>query len=173
ATGDPDLLSEVHSPDGTFLQFSYNAAGQRTRSVDQAGFAIDYTYDAVGRLTELSGDSGNRIVHYTYDDAGRLVRKDQGNGTGATFAYDADGNVTRIVHFVPDGSVNSFDQYTYDAEGNVLTDSSQDGQWTNAYDADGQLVRAVFVSSNLQVLPNQDLQYAYDAMGNRLSQTIN
>ena len=36
-------------------------------------------------------------------------------------------------------TVNSFDDYTYDALGNVLTDTNQDGEWTYTYDADSQL----------------------------------
>ena len=41
-------------------------------------------------------------------------------------------------------TVNSFDNYTYDALGNVLTDTNQDGQWVYTYDADSQLTQAVF-----------------------------
>ena len=44
----PDLLTEVEYPDGTFLKFSYNVVGQRTQSVDQTGFTVNYTYDAAG-----------------------------------------------------------------------------------------------------------------------------
>jgi RHS repeat-associated protein len=47
-----------------------------------------------------------------------------------------------------------------------------DGQWTYGYDANGQLLHAVFVSTNVAVA-NQDLQYTYDAAGNRTSTIIN
>jgi YD repeat-containing protein len=77
----PDLLTEVEYPDGTWLKFSYNIVGQRTQSVDQTGFTTDYIYDALGRLSELTDGNDNLIVQYTYDAAGNLIQKDMGNGT--------------------------------------------------------------------------------------------
>jgi RHS repeat-associated protein len=48
-----------------------------------------------------------------------------------------------------------------------------DGQWTYTYDAIGQLTHAVFVSNNPSATPNQDLQYQYDAFGNRTRTIVN
>ena len=72
-------------------------------------------------------------------------------------------------------TVNSFDDYTYDALGNVLTDTNQDGEWVYTYDADSQLIQAVFTpnSSDPDGLTAQNLQYVYDAAGNRISETVN
>ena len=72
-------------------------------------------------------------------------------------------------------TVNSFDNYTYDANGNVLTDTNQDGQWVYTYDADSQLTQAVFTpnAADPDGLTAQNLQYAYDAAGNRISETVN
>ncbi len=170
----PDLLTEVTYADGTFLKFTYNIVGQRTQSVDQTGFTVDYIYDSVGRLSELTDGSGNLIVRYTYDSAGSLIQEDMGNGTRTVYTYDGDGDVLSITNYAPDHvTVNSYDDYTYDALGKVLTDTSQEGEWTYTYDADGQLTVAVFVSSNTAVLPNQNIQYVYDAAGNRISETAN
>ena len=59
--------------------------------------------------------------------------------------------------------------------GNVLTDTNQDGEWVYTYDADSQLIHAVFTpnSSDPDGLTAQDLQYVYDAAGNRISETFN
>jgi YD repeat-containing protein len=175
-TSNPDLLTEVQYPDGTWLKFSYNVVGQRTQSVDQTGFTVNYSYDALGRLSELDDGGGNLIVHYTYDAAGNLVQKDMGNGTRTAYTYDGDGNVLTITNYAPDHvTVNSFDDYTYDPQGNVLTDTNQDGQWQYTYDADSQLTAAVFTpnSTNPDGLTAQNLQYVYDAAGNRQSETVN
>ena len=68
-----------------------------------------------------------------------------GNGTRTVYTYDADGNVLSITNYAPDHvTVNSFDDYTYDALGNALSDTNQDGQWAYTYDADSQLIHAVF-----------------------------
>ena len=155
-----------------YLTFTYNAAGQRTSMVDQTGFTVNYTYDSVGRLSELTDGSGNLIVTYTYDADGRLSLKTNGNGTYTTYQYDADGNVLHLINYAPGGAINSRFDYTYNALGLETTEATLDGTWTYTYDADGQLIHAVFASTNSSV-PSQDLAYSYDAMGNRITTVIN
>jgi RHS repeat-associated protein len=172
----PDLLTEVDYPDGTWLKFSYNTVGQRIQSVDQTAYTVNYGFDALGRLSQLTDGSDNLIVKYTYDNACYLIQKDMGNGTRAVYTYDADGNVLSITNYAAaNGPVNSFDLYTYDARGNVLNDTNQDGKWVYNYDADSQLIGAVFApnSTNPDGLTAQNLQYVYDAAGNRQSETVN
>src|SRR5262249_44276270 len=67
------------------------------------------------------------------------------------------------------------DSYSYDALGNVIANTNQNGKWVYTYDADGQLIHAVFTpnGSNPDKLKSQNLQYGYDAAGNRISQTVN
>ena len=50
----PDLLTKITYPTGRFLQYTYTN-GQRTRMADQSGFAVNYSYDAAGRLNVLTG----------------------------------------------------------------------------------------------------------------------
>ena len=159
-------------PNGQFLKFAYNTIGQRTQSVDQTGFTVNYTYDALGRLQELTDGNGNLIVQYTYDAAGNLIQQDNGNGTFTVYTYDGDGDVLSITNYAPStggasytpakSTVNSFDVYTYDALGNVLTDTNQDGKWVYTYDADRQLTNAVFTPNNSDPdgLTGQNIQYA-------------
>jgi len=175
-SANPDLLTEVDYPNGQYVKFTYNAIGQRTQSVDQTGFTVNYTYDALGRLQELTDGNGKLIVQYTYGAAGNLIQEDMGNGTRTVYTYDGDGDVLSITNYAPNhATVNSFDRYTYDALGNVLTDTNQDGEWAYTYDADSQLIDAVFTpnSSDPDGLISQNLQYVYDAAGNRVSQTVN
>jgi RHS repeat-associated protein len=173
-TYDPttELLTKVAYPNGMFLSFSYNAAGQRTSMVDQTGFTVNYAYDSVGRLSQLTDGSGNVIVTYTYDADGRLSEKVNGNGTYTTYQYDADGNVLHLINYAPGGTINSRFDYTYNSMGLETSEATLDGTWTYTYDVDGQLIDAVFASTNPTV-PSQDLAYSYDAMGNRISTVIN
>ena len=53
-----------------------------------------------------------------------------------------------------------------------MTETTINGAWAYSYDDDGQLVHAVFKSTN-PAIANQDLQYVYDAAGNRVSTAIN
>jgi RHS repeat-associated protein len=168
-----DRLVRITYPTSRFLEFTYDSAGRRTRMVDQDGFTVNYEYDAVGRLSRLSDGVGALVAQYTYDNAGRLARKDMGNGTYTTFEYDLAGQLLHLVNHAPDGSVNSRFDYTYDELGQRTSMATLDGQWTYGYDGTGQLVHAVFASNNPAVIPNQDLQYVYDPLGNRIRTIIN
>ncbi len=181
----PDLLTKVEYPDGTWLQFTYNTAGQRTQSVDQTGFTVNYKHDSLGRLSKLTDAKNELIVQYVYDNAGNLIQKDNGNGTFTVYTYDAENRMASITNYAPstggtpyvpaNSTVNSFDNYTYDSLGNVLTDTNQDGEWTYTYDGDNQLTGAVFTlnAKNPDKLSAQNLQYVYDLAGNRISETVN
>ena len=99
-----------------------------------------------------------------------------GNGTRTVYTYDADGRVLSITNYALDHvTINSFDAYTYDSLGNDLTETNQDGQWVYSYDLDSQLIGAVFTpnSTDPDGLTSQNIQYAYDSVGNRISQTVN
>lgn len=167
-----DRLAKVNYPNGRFLQFTYDASGRRTRSVDQDGFAVNYHYNSVGWLDRLTDSNDQLIVQYTYDVAGRVIRKDSGNGTYTTYDIDLAGQLLSIVNYAPDSSVNSRFDYTYNVLGRRTSMSTLDGLWTYTYDPIGQLTHAVFVSNNIS-LPNQDLSYSYDAAGNRIQSTVN
>jgi RHS repeat-associated protein len=178
-TYDPaDRLTEVAYPDGTFLRFAYDAGGRRIQSIDQTGYAVNYAYDAAGRLSTLTDAGGATVAAYAYDPAGRLAEKDLGNGTYATYAYDAAGELLHLVNHAPrpavgqDGPVQTRFDYTYDARGNVATEATVDGTWAYTYDAIGELTRAVFTSANPAVLPDEDQAFEYDAAGNRTRTVI-
>jgi RHS repeat-associated protein len=174
-TYDPvtEYLTKVAYPNGTSLTFSYDAGGRRIKMVDQTGFTTKYTYNAQGQLAGLTDGNGNQIVSYTYDADGRLSKTTNGNGTYTTDQYDADGNVLHLINYTPGGAINSRFDYGYNSLGLETTEGTLDGTWTYSYDADGELTQAVFASNNPASIPNQNLVYNYDAMGNRTSTVIN
>jgi RHS repeat-associated protein len=167
-----DRLTKITYPNGRWLEYSYDLAGRRTRIADQAGFATNYEYNASGQLIRLRDAVNAMIVEYAYDLAGRLLREDKANGTYTLYGYDAVGRQSSIFHYTPLGVVNSKFLYTFDAAGRRDTQTTIDGVWTYTYDLNDQLVRGVFVSSNPSI-PSQDLQYEYDAQGNRTRTVLN
>jgi len=167
-----DRLTRVAYPTGRSLQYTYDAAGRRTRMADQDGFTVNYAYDAAGRLERLTDTAGALIVRYNYDAAGRIARKDLGGGGFATYDYDAAGQLLHLVNRGSDNSAHSRFDYTYDVLGRRAGMTTPDGAWAFEYDATGQLTRAVFASTN-PAIPNQDLRYIYDAVGNRVRAVIN
>ncbi len=167
-----DRMTRVEYPNGRWLEYTYDAAGRRTRMEDLSGFVVQYSYDAVGRLRGLRDGADAEIVTYAYDAAGRLSREDKGNDTYSLYTFDGAGRVQSIVHHAPDDSVNSRFDYAYDALGRRTGMTTLDGQWTYTYDLTGQLVRALFASTNPNI-PDQDLSYEYDAVGNRVRTVLN
>ncbi|HYF36104.1 MAG TPA: RHS repeat-associated core domain-containing protein, partial [Prosthecobacter sp.] len=69
--------------------------------------------------------------------------------------------------------VNSRFDDTYNSLGLKTSQTTLEGTWNYTYDGTGQLIRAVFASNDPASVPNQDLAYHYDAMGNRTSTVIN
>ncbi|MCJ7575494.1 MAG: hypothetical protein MUO80_02275 [Dehalococcoidia bacterium] len=167
-----DFLKKISYPQGCWLQFTYDSAGRRASSLDQLGHRLDYLYDAAGRLESLTDENGAEVVHYTYDADGRLVREDKGNGVYTTYEYDAAGQLLHLVNYKPDDSVLSRFDYTYDALGCRISMGTIDGNGTYQYDNNGQLTHAVLDSVNPEI-PDQDLAYVYDAVGNRIRTTEN
>jgi RHS repeat-associated protein len=157
-------------PGGRALEYTFDTLGRRTQLV-QDGATTNYTYDAAGRLVQLTDASGNQIIGYTYNVVtGSLVREDRGNGTYTTYDYDAAGQLKHLVHHANDGTVSAQFDYTYNAVGQKTGMTTLDGTWAYTYDASGQLTHAVFGSINSNIA-SQDLTYVYDAAGNRV-QTI-
>ncbi len=167
-----DRMTKVTYPSGRFLQFTYNAGGLRTQMADQSGATVNYAYDAVGRLWRLTDNNSKLIVQYGYDPVGRLAREDKGDGAATVYSYDPQANLSSLVNYGPSSNVLSQFVYTYDLAGRATQVDTTYGRWTLAYDLDGQLVHAVLSSSDPSIA-SQDLAYAYDAMGNRVSVTAN
>jgi RHS repeat-associated protein len=170
--GHMSLLASVTYSGGMYLDFTYNADGERTEMVDQSGYTVNYQYDAAGRLIGLTDGSGAPIVQYTYDADGNLAAVQNGNGTYTTYSYDADGQVLSLINYGPQPSPNQagpilsqFD-YTYDALGRTTSVTTLQGTTTYGYDANSQL--------DLITLPTGEvITYQYDAAGNRVAETDN
>ena len=173
-TYDPatDRLMRIDYPAGEWLEFTYNAAGQRESSLDQTGHRLTYHYDGIGRLDFIENESSVREVDYDYDAAGRLALKTLGNGVYTTYEYDDAGQLLHLVNYQPDGSVLSRFDYTYDSRGRRTQMATSYGAWTYEYDDIGQLTHAVLASTDPDI-PDQDLTYVYDAVGNRIRTIIN
>jgi RHS repeat-associated protein/uncharacterized repeat protein (TIGR01451 family) len=155
-----ELLS-IGYPNGLSLKFTYDPKGQRTQSVDQSGFTVNYSYDSLGRLSKLTDGSGNLIVQYTYNNVGQLVKKLNGNGTYTAYGFDAAGNLTSEVNYAPNQTVNSSFSYMYNLLGQVTSVTDAAHNVTHyGYDATGQLTQVVLPGG-------QTITYVYNAAGDR------
>ncbi len=109
---DLDRLTGVTYPNGDTETFTYNPAGDRTRSTAN-GTPTDYTYDPAGRLQSTDGPAGT--IGYTWDGNGNLTATTQGDAyTWTSRNMMATANV---------GAVSQ--TYTYDAtDSRVATDGT-------------------------------------------------
>jgi RHS repeat-associated protein len=162
-----DYLTRIDYPGGQWLQFTYDTAGHRASSLDQTGHRLDYHYDTVGRLESLTDESSKLVVCYSYDAVGRISCKTLGNGIYTTYEYDAASQLLHLVNYYADGTMLSRFDYAYDSRGRHTAMNTSYGLWTYEYDDLGQLTHAVLDSTDPDI-PDQDLQYVYDALGNRI-----
>ncbi|MFS8098596.1 type IV secretion protein Rhs [Lentzea alba] len=107
-------------PSKYWQSFTYNAAGDRTKLVEQATSAGERTTNYAltpGKhsvaSTSVTDTGGTRAGAYTYDLAGNMLTRPGPSGT-QTMTWDREGRVATTV----DGSGDS--SYVYDAEGGRL-----------------------------------------------------
>jgi RHS repeat-associated protein len=114
-----------------------------------------YTYDTVGRLTDVT-KNGVAAAHYEYDDNGnRLSVTRPGIGT-VSGTYDAQDRLTAY------GAVS----YTYTANGDLQTATSGGETTTYSYDVSGNLL-AVTLPTGTQI------EYVIDGQNRRIGKKVN
>ena len=155
-------MTNITYPDGHAFSFAYSNVGQRTRRAGSDGYVINYGYDSIGRLSTVSDGSSNLLVQYGYNTAGRLGQEIKGNGTTTAYTYDLAGHMTELTNYAADGSVQSFYNYTLDANGNRLSMTTTAGTTLYQYDALNQLTAVEYPGG-------REVSYTYDAAGNRVS----
>lgn len=120
------------------------------------------TWNPIGTLETLGVTDpfyggGNQTCNYTHDDMSRIASANCGSPWAQTFSYDAFGNISKsgTISFQPTYSylTNRMTQIgsstpTYDANGNVLTDTAH----TYAWDATGRPVTMDGVSVTYDAL---------------------
>lgn len=163
-----NLTSQSNGLGQTTTYSNYTALGLVGHVVGPNGDAIDYTYDARGRLaTKTTHPSGTAATWtYTYDGFGLLYIQTGPDGQVTTWNRDPSSmRVTSITHNDKDGT--STESFGYDANGDVIQHSiTRSGTVglaeTYHYDALGRVYQKIGQNG-------QSLTYAYDGNGNVLS----
>ena len=176
-------LCRVVDPSGT-TDYKYNDLGQLIEVKEVRGaltFTTGYEYDLAGLLTEITLPSGRQVTYtlntngqatgvsapvngsavniasaVAYLPFGPVTGLTYGNGKTLSAAYDQDYRLTS--RSVPGVFSES---YTYDDNGNILTKGSH----TYDYDAMNRITEEIFGMTTTA--------WAYDDIGNRLSETVN
>jgi RHS repeat-associated protein len=110
-------ILKVTSPNGRFIEFTYDASNRVTQSKDNTGRTVGYQYDASGRLWKVTDPAGG-VTEYTYDTSHRMLTlKDARNIVYLTNEYDANGRVSRQTQ--ADSTSYQF-AYTLDGSARVI-----------------------------------------------------
>jgi RHS repeat-associated protein len=185
-----DEITQVSSPNGRFIIFTYDYYGDVLTATDNIGRVVIYTYDSNQRLTTVTDpnggvttytwDSSNRVtsikdargttfITNTYDSNDRLTNQTLANGDSYGFAYtlNANGTVAETDVTDPNGHVR---KVTFNSAGYKLTDKRASGtsieqDWTYTRDATTNLI-----TSAVDPL-GRTSNWTYDANGNVLTAT--
>jgi len=154
--------------DSYTLDPNSNRMTKYTFAVNGQSVVGSLTWNPIGTLETLAVtdpfySGGNQTCNYTHDDVSRIAGANCGSPWAQTFSYDAFGNISKsgTTSFQPTYSylTNRMTQIgsstpTYDANGNVLTDTAHTYTW----DANG---RPVLVDG---------VGLTYDALGRMVEQ---
>ena len=127
---------------------------------------INYEYDAKGNMTTVSDSLNNSKVmaRYTYDSNDNLSSVTYGNGTSTSYTYNKGNMIEKVINNNADNTQMSIYSYDYYLDGNV---SKQNRNGVNCYyDYD------VFSRITDEDYGNEEIDYYYDAAGNRTLKTI-
>ena len=157
STQDPatGLVTAVTDPRGSTTTLTYDVEGNRVQSTDPEGGVTTFTYDQAGRLTSIVEPRGN-LGGADPDDFRTSI------------GYDAGDHVVSVVDPLGNATVSQ-----YDLAGNLvsITDPNENGATTGyVYDVRSRLTGVCFDSGTCAGSTDY-ISYAYDAVGNRLTQT--
>lgn len=163
----PSTPGQVSTTD--YEAYTYDANGNRLSLRKRDGQVINYSYDALNRLTVKDIPGGTSTdVYYGYDLQGRelYARFGSASGQGITNAYDALGRLTSTTSDM--GGTARTLSYQYDADGNRTRITHPDGVYfAYSYDGLDRMTASQWWASGSGTVPY--LGVYYDAQGRRAS----
>ncbi|MFE6851736.1 LamG-like jellyroll fold domain-containing protein [Streptomyces sp. NPDC057674] len=177
-----NLMASRTDPGGDTTSFEYDAYGNKVKETDPTGTVNTYTFDAEQRplttnLLNYTGDPYNPTPATTlvqesraYDPAGRLASITDAMGWVTAYTYTDDGLAASVVRKDPQTGKSFTEQAnTYDAEGNLIEQVTDDGQKRTTFTVD-----AADRTSSSVLDPNgfaRSTKVSYDPDDNVVSET--
>jgi RHS repeat-associated protein len=182
------LLKKATLPDGSYLEYTYDAAHRLTDINDSEGNRIHYTLDAMGnRTAEEVFDPSNALVQTrtrvfnTLNQLHKEIGAAGGTSVTTTFGYDNNGNRTDIDAPLGRSTNQTYDelnrltsvtdpaggitQYGYNALDQLMSVTDPRGKVTSyEYNALGDLLEQVSPDTGTTV-------FTYDSAGNVKTRT--
>jgi RHS repeat-associated protein len=157
--------------------YTYDAVGRLTNLEYKRGVSTiasyGLVYDAANRITQSSGTDGTQ--NYTYDSTNQLTAANHTTITNEAYSYDANGNRTIAGYgtgtnnqLLTDGTFN----YTYDDEGNRTkrTEIATGKVTSYVWDYRNRLATVLFKDGAGVV--TKTIDYSYDVNNRRIGKRI-
>jgi len=194
------LIALTDPRTGSFT-FAYDRLGRRASLTRPNGIQTSYAYDLASRLLALTHASPGSTLEgftYTYDPGGNRTA-DTRNQEAHRYGYDLLDQLTQVQAPAAATRWKTEEAYTYDLVGNRLTDKAQhpsqfdaanrltaDGQFTYAYDANGNLTEKFRLADGARttyaydaedrligvVSPKVEVSFRYDPLGRRTEKRV-
>ena len=169
-----DRLTSKATPQGT-LSYTYDPNGNvlSVRSSNANGVALDYRYDALNRLDQVTDTRlSPGVTSSGYDPASNLTTTTQPNGVLTTATYN---DVNRLTHLAStkNGSTLTSVAYTLRPSGlrtQIVEQNDLQQTSTRAYGYD-DAQRLLSETITGSATPTGSISYGYDHTGNRLSRS--
>jgi len=156
-TTDYDIFSKT-------INYTYDANGNTVKVQDPQGGVTYYSYDVSDRLMNITNPL-NQVTAFNYDNEGKIARVNYSNGIITSYSYDPSDRLLGITSKKSGGDIVSGYSYTYDNLINKLGVTEENGDVTRyEYDAVYRLINATYPSG-------KSTNYAYDRIGNRISES--
>jgi RHS repeat-associated protein len=184
-------ITRITTPNGRWVDFTYDTSSRITQVKDILGRTITYGYDGSGRLASVT-DPGGGVTQYTYDASHRMLtlrdprgivfltneydtssratRQIRADATTYQFAYTVDGGTGRVTQTDVTNPRAYVRRVTFNSGGFVSTNTTARGtaiEQTTTYERQTGTNLVTAVVDTL----GRRLEHAYDAMGNILTTT--
>ncbi|MEI5639457.1 MULTISPECIES: IPT/TIG domain-containing protein [unclassified Pseudoalteromonas] len=147
---------------GNLVQVEY------TNNNGNTNLPIKYTYNALNRITSVSGLNQDFLAaKYEYDANQNITKVIRGNGTILENTYDNLNRLTSSIDKAPDGTVILEQHYTYNAIGQIIKEDV-----TPEYAPPIELISAqamTYTADNRIETKNTDETFTFDGDGNTLN----
>jgi RHS repeat-associated protein len=154
------FLVRRNDASGGYDQYEYDDAGRLLRESNALGGFRTYQWSRSGGLLSATDEHGNTTTITPKGPNLQPTSVTDARGNMVRYAYDAAGNLTRIVY--PDGSV---EQFTYDEAGNRTSRVNRRGETISAaYNSAGQITQITFPDGSTRA-------FTYDARGRAIVTT--